>query len=842
MKSVKKSHIPLSPRPFRAGLLAAGLLGAGLLTLTAPGIVRADSIINGEFTPTPSTHKFPYLGNDNGWQERLESIPGRQWLNLQGQPEDAIRLMASSGLNAVRVTVVNQQPLTTSIPIQYDSNGFPVSQNGNENSYNLNYGGVDEQVDIARRCKAYGMKVILTIDIGTDIPAAWAGDNYAQMLTQIDTETKRLLDPFLQAGIQPDIVICSDETNGGTQHIDTSITDAANANPSSPNFRLKDRYVDGGVDANGKPNSYWTVASAVFSTLATGSNTIWPKCAGLHKQAIISARNEITAQGYDVTKTRFGLHSQGTSATGYYDRIFGAHPNQPNYETDYYSNYDTGTTDLGNVSAVPSYLQNVKLSSLVDVLGVSYYPGHPVAGTQTAFEDDLEDIAYNGLQTNCTGQPLNDILNDFSTYGLTTSLNAATGQYTSGPYSGQYAKQAIILETKGESLSSSYLVGDGGRTNPQADGNNPTREANFLTYFLNKLAGYPFMGGALYWEGEYAQFQGGTDLYAAGPFQSRYTYTDPNTGKQVTNPNYNDSPIYQALPVLTTWGQFGAPSATACCTLTNPGFGTALESGQYTGSWSTMQQIGPDINQVFQITTDSSGYFNFLNSGTGFLLSTWNNSKTAGDHVTQTTVSTPPSVGQEWSFIQSGTGTEQIVNNGSGFALDAPNDTSGLQNAVSGASSQQWRTALLPRVNLFNGNGGVLDSGLGNIYGGQWAAIQQFGNVTPTMSQQWKVINDLNGYYRIVCGEILSNNGNVSLALAPYNNSTTIGDHVEQTVLASPIQPGQEWKLVPISGSSAVQIINRSSGLALDAPNGSGVQNTSNPASPSQQWKLTPVY
>ena len=79
----------------------------------------------------------------------------------------------------------------------------------------LDIGCIDVAVYTAALAVERSMKVVLTINLGADIPVAYQQYNYSQMLTVIDAEVRRQLDPFLQAGIQPDIILFENEQSAG---------------------------------------------------------------------------------------------------------------------------------------------------------------------------------------------------------------------------------------------------------------------------------------------------------------------------------------------------------------------------------------------------------------------------------------------------------------------------------------------------------------------------------------------------------------------------------------------------------------------------------------------------
>lgn len=81
--------------------------------------------------------------------------------------------------------------------------------------FRLDFGGVDVQVQAAQKAKARNMKIIHNANLGALIPEAWLSFSYAQMLEAIDAEMHRQLKPFLQAGVQPDIVPLENEGSAG---------------------------------------------------------------------------------------------------------------------------------------------------------------------------------------------------------------------------------------------------------------------------------------------------------------------------------------------------------------------------------------------------------------------------------------------------------------------------------------------------------------------------------------------------------------------------------------------------------------------------------------------------
>ena len=419
------------------------LLGALLLPLIPPA--RAQ-----ESHPPPTAHKFPYVGATLGVHDRLGRVPGRKFLDFDGKPMDAVKFLALNGFNAVRVgSVCYGQPLKTASVDNADVDH-------RELNFGLDWGGVDRQVDTACRARALGEKVVLTIQFGQDwVPGSWhesipkdmLGLDYGQTLDKIDATTRVLLDQFLDAGIQPDVVIVENEADSG----------------------MLFQYVgaDGKMAIRDRPDR------DVFSDSATGIYSILPKYVGYFKQEILSAKSELKKRGFDPAQTRFALHTTTnySRARSTFDRVF----NNPHADAESVY-YGSGDKPLGIVTAVPADLRNVRLADLVDVMGFSFYPSLPRNGTPAGFAAAL--AGENG------GMDLTGDLAYFNT------VIPKYGRYASGPFKGQSRKQVLVVE---------YATGAGSEP-----GFDVPRQDAFTVAFFNALAKYEWTMGALWWEPTYA--------------------------------------------------------------------------------------------------------------------------------------------------------------------------------------------------------------------------------------------------------------------------------------------------------------------------------------------------
>lgn len=142
---------------------------------------------------------------------RAEAIPGRVFYDADGVTvKDPFDVMESAGFNAVRVETFIDSCTGPSPP--FNNSGDVLFR---ELNYLLDSGCIDTQVKTAQLAKSRNMKVILTVNLGIAIPTPWLHFNYTQMLQAVDVEVRRQITPFLQAGIQPDIVLLENEGTAG---------------------------------------------------------------------------------------------------------------------------------------------------------------------------------------------------------------------------------------------------------------------------------------------------------------------------------------------------------------------------------------------------------------------------------------------------------------------------------------------------------------------------------------------------------------------------------------------------------------------------------------------------
>jgi hypothetical protein len=373
-------------------LLAATVLTA-LLMLFSPHAKAQD------YNPAPTARKFFIVGSCLSDQPRLSKVPGRTYLDFQGRPVNLPQFLRANGFNAVRLLVNIMQPdITTGV----DNKDI----DHRESNYLLDWGGEDLQVAEARQARTLGQNIILTLQFGQEkplgpdnwhefIPDSWLGLNYGQTLVKIDKGIRKMLLPFLAAGIQPDILIIENESDSGML------------------FQT--------VDSNGKMVLRDDKTTNPMSDAASGYFADWPKAAGYYKRAILSAKDAIRKAGMDPAYTRIAVH--GSTSPGHarflFNNIF---CNRQDAENVYYR-YGK---PIGVVTAVPAALRKIHLRDLVDIMGFSCYPDPPYNGTKRAFDASLEQLT-----------------DDLAYYN---SILPAYGKYNTGPYYGQPRKQSLVVE------------------------------------------------------------------------------------------------------------------------------------------------------------------------------------------------------------------------------------------------------------------------------------------------------------------------------------------------------------------------------------------------------------
>jgi arabinogalactan endo-1,4-beta-galactosidase len=114
---------------------------------------------------------------------------------------------------------------------------------------------------------------------------------------------------------------------------------------------------------------------------------------------------------------------------------------------------------------------------------------------------------------------------------------------------------------------------------------------------------------------------------------------------------------------------------------------------------------------------------------------------------------------------------------------------------------------------------------------------------SPTLSQQWRVTSNPDGYFQIA--SLDPGTGDTAKALDDSGGSTTSGTAIVQSPVNGSME--QEWTIVSV-GNGYFSLVNRLSGMAADTNGGSGalagvvVQETQSSGAQTQQWQIVPVH
>jgi len=186
-----------------------------------------------------------------------------------------------------------------------------------------------------------------------------------------------------------------------------------------------------------------------------------------------------------------------------------------------------------------------------------------------------------------------------------------------------------------------------------------------------------------------------------------------------------------------------------------------------------------------------------------------------------------------------------------GLTLFNNADSSGTTNVGDPSYSE-----LLPGMDALGGN---LDSSMSyklvNRSSGNILSVYQGSNAagallnaeansgTPTLSQQWSISSNLDGYFQIA--SLNPGAGSTTNVLDDSGASTTNGTAIVQSPANSSTE--QEWSVVSVGGGY-FNLVNRLSGLALDTSGGTGtlagfvVQEPASSSAQTQQWQIVAVH
>ena len=338
-----------------------------------------------------------WAGADVGTLIRMENIPGRVFYNLDGKTiKDPFHTLADAGINVIRVEGQRGQCLG---PTKFVNDKTTL---GKELVFGLDWGCLDVQVKTAQRGAALGMRIVLTINQGLNIPSGMESYTYAQMVAEVQKEARRQLQPFLAAKILPDVILLENEGSDGFLFHDNSTGH------------------DRGVKSS--KISAEQINKELCGQIPTGNMASYPQYAGYLKAEILACNEAISAAGLSTETVRYGLHSHAQYVQWKEGVVHGPNPPSESALKD-----SAGNTCSAQV--IPKDILAHNASTMMTIAGFSAYPD-PMTPTDIDSETAMEAMLERPVKT----------LEQLQSYAQ------AYGKYEQGPFKGQYKLQGLGVE------------------------------------------------------------------------------------------------------------------------------------------------------------------------------------------------------------------------------------------------------------------------------------------------------------------------------------------------------------------------------------------------------------
>ncbi|KAL9000027.1 MAG: hypothetical protein Q9169_001272 [Polycauliona sp. 2 TL-2023] len=322
---------------------------------------------------------------------RAKALPGRTFYDFDGKTvKDPVVTLADAGVNAFRVQAFRDQCLG---PEPFATSTSPLDD---EDDFLLDFGCIDVKVNIAKQATGLRMRMELTINQGLNIPKAMEAFSYEQMVQEVQKETKRQLQPFLDAGIVPDVILLENEgTDGFLFH------EEATGHNRGQN--------DGKVSED-------VVNQERCGQIPTGKMDSCPQLAGYYKAEVIACNEAIKAAGFPTDTVRYGLHSHGQYVQWKESVVHG-----PQRASETLMKKIDGSPCDGP-SAIPANLLATNASEVLTIAGFS------------AYADPMRPIDINDATSlRATLSRLEDTLMQ-----IQSCSEQEYGRYPSGLFQGQY--------------------------------------------------------------------------------------------------------------------------------------------------------------------------------------------------------------------------------------------------------------------------------------------------------------------------------------------------------------------------------------------------------------------
>ncbi|KAL8782532.1 MAG: hypothetical protein Q9213_005297 [Squamulea squamosa] len=329
---------------------------------------------------------------------RAKALPGRTFYDFDGKTvKDPIDTLADAGVNAFRVQASRGNCLG---PEPFATTTSPLDD---EDDFKLDFGCIDVKVKLAKQAIALGMRMQLTINQGLNIPQSMETYSYAEMVQEVQKETKRQLQPFLDANIVPDIILFENEGTDG--------------------FLFHEEATGHNRGQNDGKASEDVVNQERCGQIPTGKMDSYPQLAGYYKAEYNACSEAIKAAGHNPETVRYGLHSHGQYVQWKESVVHG-----PKRASETLMKKLDGSSCEGP-SPIPANILAFTAYEVLTIAGFSAY-AEPMRPTDINSETSLK----------ATFGRLSDTLTQIQGY------SEEFGKYTSGPFQGQYRLQALGVE------------------------------------------------------------------------------------------------------------------------------------------------------------------------------------------------------------------------------------------------------------------------------------------------------------------------------------------------------------------------------------------------------------
>lgn len=219
------------------------------------------------------------------------------------------------------------------------------------------------------------------------------------MVDAVQSETKRQLQPFLDAKNVPDIILFENERSDGFLFTEESTG-----------------HIRGAKDGKASASK---VDQKLCGKIPTGNMASYPQYAGYLKAEVIACNEAITASGLSTATTCYGLHSHVQYVQWKEGCVHG--PNQLSQ-----TELKDSSGAICSNSVIPQNILSQNTSEMLTIMGFSSYPD-PMTPADVDSESSMADTLTGMTQT----------LTQLQGYA------EPCGKNTDGPWSGHYKLQGL---------------------------------------------------------------------------------------------------------------------------------------------------------------------------------------------------------------------------------------------------------------------------------------------------------------------------------------------------------------------------------------------------------------